>query len=111
MRRTDASRARRSPPARRTRRSRGGLASAAGYTDVVSRHNRFYARVQRKQPAGWSILYSFPPCDPANPVYPNCVPAGTYETNYYADPSAAVPANPISFEIDEAGLGVWTMWE
>ena len=83
----------------------------AGYADVVSRHNRFYARVQRKQPTGWSILYSFPPCNPASPVYPNCVPAGTYETNYYADPTAAVPANPISFEIDEAGLGVWTMWE
>jgi hypothetical protein len=83
----------------------------AGYTDVVSRHNRFYARVQRKQPAPWSILYSFPACDPAHPVYPNCVPAGTYETNYYADPAAAVPGNPISFEIDEAGLGVWTMWE
>src|SRR5581483_2679448 len=83
----------------------------AGYPDLVSRHNRFYTRVQRKAPAGWSILYSFPACDPAHPVYPNCVPAGTYETNYYADPVAAVPANPISFEIDEAGLGVWTMWD
>jgi hypothetical protein len=83
----------------------------AGYTDVVSRHNRFYARVQRKEPTGWSILYDFPPCNPASPVYPNCVPAGTYETNYYADPVDAVAGNPISFEIDEAGLGVWTMWE
>src|SRR5205807_1980615 len=62
----------------------------AGYPDVVSRHNRFYARVQRKTPAPWSILYSFPPCDTAHPVYPNCVPAGTYETNYYADPAAIV---------------------
>ena len=83
----------------------------AGYTDMVSRHNRFYARVQRKEPAGWSILYDFPPCDPLHLVYPNCVPAGTYEINYYTDPAATVPGNPISFEIDEAGLGVWTMWD
>src|SRR5947207_251594 len=83
----------------------------AGYPDVVSRHNRFYARMQRKTPAPWSILYSFPPCDPAHPVYPNCVPAGTYETNYYADPAAIVPGDPVSFEIDEAALGVWTMWD
>ena len=83
----------------------------AGYADLVSRHNRFYARVQRKAPAPWSILYSFPPCDPGHPVYPNCVPAGTYETNYYADPAAVVPGDPVSFEIDEAALGVWTMWD
>src|SRR5262245_26466536 len=83
----------------------------AGYTDLVSRHNRFYARVQRKEPGPWSILYDFETCDPAHPTYPACVPAGTYETNYYADPVEAVAGNPISFEIDEAGLGVWTMWE
>lgn len=83
----------------------------AGFHDAVGRHERFYARVQRKQPAGWSPLYAFPPCDPAHPVYPNCIPAGTYETNYYADPNDVVPGNPISFEIDEAGLGVWTMWD
>lgn len=83
----------------------------AGYTDIVSRHNRFYARVQRKEPGPWSMLYSFPPCDPLNPIYPNCVPAGTYETNYYTDPDEVVPGDPVSFEIDEAGLGVWTMWD
>src|SRR5262249_44780492 len=83
----------------------------AGYHDLVSRHNRFYARVQRKTPAPWSVLYAFGACDPAHPVYPNCVPAGTYETNYFADPEATVAGNPISFEIDEAGLGVWTMWD
>ncbi|HLK10561.1 MAG TPA: hypothetical protein VKW76_04220 [Candidatus Binatia bacterium] len=82
----------------------------AGYTDLVSRHNRFYARVQRKTPQPWSILYAFGPCDPGAPTYPSCVPAGTFETNYYADPAAVVPGDPISFEIDEAGLGVWTMW-
>ncbi len=83
----------------------------AGYTDVVSRHNRFYARVQRKVPGGWSIIYSFPACNPAAPVYPDCIPAGTYEENYYADPVNVVPGDPVSFEIDEAALGIWTMWE
>ncbi len=82
----------------------------AGYRDLVSRHNRFYARVQRKTPQPWSILYAFGPCDPNAPSYPSCVPAGTFETNYYADPAAVVAGDPISFEIDEAGLGVWTMW-
>src|SRR4029453_16743256 len=48
----------------------------AGYAENVSRHNRFYARVQRKQPGSWSILYDFPPCNPADPVYPDCIPAG-----------------------------------
>jgi hypothetical protein len=83
----------------------------AGYADIVGRHERFYTRVQRQQPSGWSPLFSFPACDPAHPVYPNCIPAGTYETNYYADPTMTVAGNPISFEIDEAGLGVWTMWD
>lgn len=83
----------------------------AGYTDIVSRHNYFYARVQRKGPGSWSVLYDFPPCNPAAPVYPNCIPAGTFEQNYYADPDEAVPALPVSFEIDEAALGVWTMWD
>ena len=83
----------------------------AGYPDVVSRHNRFYARVQRKAPGGWSLIYSFPPCDATHPVYPNCLPAGTYEQNYYADPAHVTPGDPVSFEIDEAGLGVWTMWD
>ncbi len=83
----------------------------AGYADLVTRHNRFYARVQRKRPAAWSPLYDFGPCDPQNPVYPNCVPAGTVEANYYADPVAAVPGLPLSFEIDAAGLTVWTLWQ
>lgn len=83
----------------------------AGYTDLVTRHNRFYARVQRKRPAPWSPLYDFGPCDPERPVYPNCVPAGTVEANYYADPVAAIPGLPLSFEIDAAGLTVWTLWE
>jgi glucoamylase len=81
----------------------------AGLPEVVSRHNRFYARVQRRQPSGWSLVFGFPPCNPAAPVYPNCVPAGTWEMNYYADPAAAVAGGPISFEIDVTGLAVWTL--
>jgi glucoamylase len=83
----------------------------AGFHDVVSRHNRFYARVQRRAPSGWSPFFGFPPCNPAAPTYPSCIPAGTFEMNYYADSEAAVPAGPISFEIDNAGLVVWTLWD
>ena len=83
----------------------------AGFHDLVTRHNLFYARVQRKQPGSWSILYDFPPCDLSNPVYPNCIPAGTFEQNYYADPDEVIPALTTSFEIDQAGLGVWTWWD
>lgn len=83
----------------------------AGYHDIVTRHNLFYDRVQRKRPASWSPLYDFGSCDPERPVYPSCVPAGTVEANYYADPVAAVPGLPLSFEIDAAGLVVWTLWE
>ena len=83
----------------------------AGYHDLVTAHNRFYARVQRKKPGSWSLFFPFPPCRPYRPVYPNCIPAGTFEMNYYADPEHVVPAGAISFEIDEAGLGVWTLWE
>jgi hypothetical protein len=82
----------------------------AGYSDLVTAHNRFYARVQRTQPTGWSLLYAFPPCDPAAPVYPDCVPPGTFEMNYYADPALAVPGGFFSFEIDEAGLALWSLW-
>ncbi len=84
----------------------------AGYTDVVTRHNGFYARVQRREYEPWSIVYSFTcPSDPAARHYPDCVPPGTFENNYYADPNAIVAGTPFSFEIDEAGLGVWTLWE
>jgi hypothetical protein len=83
----------------------------AGYADIVTRHNQFYARVQRRDFAPWSITYPATcPADPAQRAYPACVPPGTFENNYYADPTAIVPGTPFSFEIDEAGLGVWTFW-
>ena len=84
----------------------------AGYPDVVSRHNRFYARVQRRNYEPWSITFPFVcPSDPAGRHYPDCVPPGTFESNYYADPTAIVAGTPFSFEIDESGLAVWTLWE
>ncbi len=83
----------------------------AGYHELVTRHNKFYARVQRKRPADWSPLYDFGPCNRQQPAYPACVPAGTVEANYYTDPVAAIPGLPLSFEIDAAGLVVWTLWE
>ncbi len=83
----------------------------AGYPDLVTRHNEFYARVQRREFSPWSVVYpSTCPADPALRAYPDCVPPGTFENNYYADPMAIVPGTPFSFEIDEAGLGVWTFW-
>jgi hypothetical protein len=81
----------------------------AGHPELVAAHDRFYARVQRTVPAAWSPLYAFGPCDPEAAAYPACVPAGTFEMNYYADPDAAVPGGFYSFEIDEAGLGVWAL--
>jgi len=67
----------------------------AGYHDMVSRHNRFYARVQRKE----SLL------DAAGRTV---APAGTFATNYFAD---GMEGWPIPFEIDNAGLAAWTMAE
>src|SRR5262249_2124624 len=58
-----------------------------------------------------SIVYPYVcPSDLAARHYPDCVPPGTFENNYYADPDAIVAGTPFSFEIDEAGLGVWTLW-
>src|SRR5207247_11245906 len=84
----------------------------AGDHGVGSRPNRFYARVQGKESSRWSVVYSMMcPADPAARHYPDCVPPGTFEMNYFADPTEVVPGAPFSFEIDEAGLGVWTMWD
>lgn len=67
----------------------------AGYHHMVTRHNLFYARVQRKEPL-------------IGPLGEVVAQAGTYATNYYAD---GVDGGPIPFEIDNAGLAVWTMAE
>jgi len=84
----------------------------AGYHDLVTEHNLLYADWQRRTFEPWSILFldqfSCPP-DPAQRSFPDCVPPGTWEMNYYAVPDAIVPGGPFSFEIDTAGLGVWTL--
>jgi len=84
----------------------------AGLHDLVTRHQRFYLRVQRKEFQPWSFLYGRScPQDPALRAYPDCVPPGTFQMNYYADPDAVVAGGPISFEIDNAGLIVWSLWD
>ena len=65
----------------------------AGYPEMVTRHNLFYAQVQRKEPL-------------RNPLGEMIAPAGTFATNYYAD---GTEGGPIPFEIDNAGLAVWTL--
>jgi len=67
----------------------------AGYPEMVTQHNLFYADVQRKEPL----------LGPGGEVI---APAGTYATNYYAD---GMEGMPIPFEIDNAGFAVWTMAE
>jgi glucoamylase len=84
----------------------------AGYPEWVTRHAQFYVRVQRQRYEPWSVAFPFScPTDPAARSYPDCVPPGSFEMNYYADPDAAVPGGPISFEIDGAGLALWGLWE
>ncbi|MCL4557366.1 MAG: hypothetical protein M1491_01785, partial [Deltaproteobacteria bacterium] len=60
----------------------------AGYHSMVTKHELFYAKVQRKAATGMG-------------------PAGSFDMNFYAD---GMPGGPIPFEIDETGLAVWTMW-
>lgn len=60
----------------------------AGYHDLVTEHNLFYTKVQRK-----SGIYPFG--------------RGTFDMCYYPD---GMPGGPIPFEIDETALVVWTLW-
>jgi hypothetical protein len=62
-----------------------------GYTGWVTKHNRFYARVQ------------------ASPANPSPVrPPGNWAMASYAD---GVDGAPIPWEIDETGLGIWTLYD
>jgi GH15 family glucan-1,4-alpha-glucosidase len=62
-----------------------------GYTSWVTQHNRFYARVQ------------------TSPQNPSTVrPPGNWPMNSYAD---GVDGAPIPWEIDETGLGLWTLYD
>jgi hypothetical protein len=70
---------------------------AAGHPEIVAKHNRFYAttivRAGQRPPGAW------------------LTPRGNWPMNLYAD---GVAGGPIPFEIDETGLGLWTLvryWE
>jgi GH15 family glucan-1,4-alpha-glucosidase len=62
-----------------------------GYTDLVTQHNLFYARIQ------------------ASPTNPSAIrPSGNWTMAAYAD---GVDGAPIPWEIDETGLGIWTLYD
>jgi len=60
----------------------------AGYHKLVTKHNLFYAQVQRKKTV-------------------SLAPAGSWDTNYYADGRIGMVVPP--FEIDETGFALWTL--
>lgn len=72
----------------------------AGFHDEVSRHNAFYARVQRRV-VNQDVDALF------GPAFGD-VPAGSFAMNYYAD---GVPGAPIPFEIDQVGFVLWSWCE
>ncbi|MBI2895890.1 MAG: hypothetical protein HYY06_20200 [Deltaproteobacteria bacterium] len=77
----------------------------AGLSDVVTKHLRFYASVQREEPAEPTpILNPEGPGDPDDPG-DRRYPADTWEMNYYADGRTG---GHIRFEVDETALLVWS---
>ena len=66
----------------------------SGKPDMVEQHNRFYARLQAT-----AIT---------KPTGGETTPSGNWAQNYYAD---GVVGGPIAYEIDETGLGIWTLWD
>src|SRR5207253_9442894 len=62
----------------------------AGFSDMVSRHNLFEAAAQTSV---------------SNPDALR--PPGNWPMMVYGD---GQPAGPIPYEIDETGLGAWTLW-
>ncbi|MDQ4024214.1 MAG: hypothetical protein M3217_01820, partial [Actinomycetota bacterium] len=68
---------------------------AAGHPETVRAHNVRYAELQvtaTSRPRGAS----------------GTTPAGNWAQNYYAD---GVVGGPIPYEIDETGLGIWTLYD
>ena len=61
---------------------------SAGHPEMVRRHNIRYAQLQ----AGVG----------------ETTPAGNWDENYYAD---GEPGGPRTHEIDQTGLGMWTLWD
>lgn len=70
------------------------MLEVAGYREMVTRHNLRYAQLQAtsvEKPRGGETT-----------------PPGNWAQNYYAD---GVVGGPIPYEIDETGLGIWTLWD
>jgi hypothetical protein len=70
------------------------MLEVAGYREMVARHNVRYAGLQAtsvEKPRGGETT-----------------PPGNWSQNYYAD---GVVGGPIPYEIDETGLGIWTLWD
>ena len=67
----------------------------AGFHDMVTQHNLFYARVQRK--VDGADTFGLGPISPA----------GTWAMNYYG---SGVPGGILDFESDLNALGLWTLW-
>ncbi|MDP9066947.1 MAG: hypothetical protein M3N53_01185 [Actinomycetota bacterium] len=66
----------------------------AGHPEMVARHNVRYAELQAT-----SVR---------KPIGGEATPPGNWSQNYYTD---GVVGGPISYEIDETGLGIWTLWD
>ncbi len=66
----------------------------AGHGEMVERHNRRYAELQATSVS--------------KPRGGETTPPGNWAQNYYSD---GVVGGPISYEIDETGLGIWTLWD
>lgn len=70
------------------------MLEVAGFREMVAQHNLRYAQLQAtsvEKPRGGETT-----------------PAGNWSQNYYAD---GVVGGPIPYEIDETGLGIWTLWD
>jgi hypothetical protein len=70
------------------------MLDVAGYHALVRQHNVRYADLQ-------ATSISKPPGG-------ETTPPGNWAQNYYAD---GVVGGPIPYEIDETGLGIWTLWD
>ena len=66
----------------------------AGHSEMVERHDVRYADLQATA------------TDPPNGGA--ATPSGNWAQNYYAD---GVVGGPVPYEIDQTGLGIWTLWD
>ena len=71
-----------------------------GHSDLVERHNDFYVEVQHKLEEG------APPGSPLTTCAQTTPDGNWFMTNYADGPDAGI----FPWEIDEASLGLWTLW-